>query len=512
MNLPILITGRGPTAAWLVERLQAAGFNSLAVDYDAAPFEGAAGGGSRLIHCRGTAGQFQVTLAQGVTPKAKPQVVEVAAIVLADDLVVQPNLAAWRLTPGDQIRFLADASRPAAACSADHLMLFLNDIETHSQTPVTAAMLQAALEARQAGASVVFMTGNLKVAGPGLEALSWQARQAGVTFVRFTHTRPAFSRNHTGGLQVNYYDQITGHSHTLTPSQIIVDDTWKPAPDLAELARVLRLPLDAAGFIQSDNVHRWPISTRRRGILAVGGTRGVRSEADRLQDVANAVLEIQHLQHPPQTDLPPGARINTKTCVKCLTCYRICPYRAVVLSTRPEIVGTVCERCGSCVAECPGKAIQLEGLMPPDMARRIQQAPWSRLPAEVPRLVIYACQRSAMAAYAQALEQQLPLPPEALWISLPCAGSVSQEYILEAFQQQADGVLVLTCHADNCHSEEGNRSAWRRVESLAVMLKTVGIGAHRLRVATLAANMPAELAEIVNTFSTELMQQRRLIL
>ncbi|MFZ0726917.1 MAG: hydrogenase iron-sulfur subunit, partial [Desulfobacterales bacterium] len=85
-------------------------------------------------------------------------------------------------------------------------------------------------------------------------------------------------------------------------------------------------------------------------------------------------------------------------------------------------------------------------------------------------------------------------------ITVPCAGAVSVRDILGAFAAGAGGVLVLTCHIDNCHSETGNRHARRRVEYLADHLEQMGFGGDRLQIATLAANMPAEYADVTRRF------------
>ncbi|MFZ0243180.1 MAG: hydrogenase iron-sulfur subunit, partial [Desulfobacterales bacterium] len=85
-------------------------------------------------------------------------------------------------------------------------------------------------------------------------------------------------------------------------------------------------------------------------------------------------------------------------------------------------------------------------------------------------------------------------------VTVPCAGAVAVRDILTAFAAGAAGVLVLTCHIDNCHSETGNRHARRRVEYLADHLEQMGFGGDRLQIATLAANMPAEYADVTRRF------------
>jgi coenzyme F420-reducing hydrogenase delta subunit len=57
---------------------------------------------------------------------------------------------------------------------------------------------------------------------------------------------------------------------------------------------------------------------------------------------------------------------------------------------------------------------------------------------------------------------------------------------------------VLTCHRGNCHSERGNEYAQQRVDQLADMLPQIGFEPERLVYKTLASNMGAEFAEMIN--------------
>jgi coenzyme F420-reducing hydrogenase delta subunit len=82
----------------------------------------------------------------------------------------------------------------------------------------------------------------------------------------------------------------------------------------------------------------------------------------------------------------------------------------------------------------------------------------------------------------------------------PCAGSVSVEHILAAFQKGADGILILACHAGNCHSQHGNIYAQRRAELLKDILNDMGFERERLAVHTLASNMGKEFETVVTRF------------
>ena len=51
-------------------------------------------------------------------------------------------------------------------------------------------------------------------------------------------------------------------------------------------------------------------------------------------------------------------------------------------------------------------------------------------------------------------------------VRVPCSGRVSPELVMRAFDQGADGVLVLGCHIGECHYDTGNHRAAKRLPIL----------------------------------------------
>ena len=75
--------------------------------------------------------------------------------------------------------------------------------------------------------------------------------------------------------------------------------------------------------------------------------------------------------------------------------------------------------------------------------------------------------------------------------------AISYDHIFAAFENNADGVMVLTCHKGNCHSERGNIYAGQTVEQIQDMFSQIGFEKERILIQTLASNMGTEFAEIV---------------
>jgi quinone-modifying oxidoreductase, subunit QmoB len=181
----------------------------------------------------------------------------------------------------------------------------------------------------------------------------------------------------------------------------------------------------------------------------------------------------------------------------------LCPYGAVNKGARIAVVADACAGCGICVAECPRGAIELGTILAATKKDHAAARPPDASPAD-PRVVVFCCARSAGRARALYEDHGQQTAVDAKVVTVPCAGAVSVQHLLSAFADGAAGVLVLTCHEGNCHSETGNQHARRRVDHLADLLGRMGFGGDRLAIATLAANMPVEYADVTRRFSEKI--------
>lgn len=96
------------------------------------------------------------------------------------------------------------------------------------------------------------------------------------------------------------------------------------------------------------------------------------------------------------------------------------------------------------------------------------------------RVVAFLCNWCSYAGADKAGAHQLPVPPEISVVRVMCSGRVEPTLILEAFRQGADGIMVLACHAGDCHYKEGNLRALCRTELLKRMVPQLGIHPDRL--------------------------------
>ena len=271
------------------------------------------------------------------------------------------------------------------------------------------------------------------------------------------------------------------------------------------MAQVLGIDTDSEGFLQPDNVHFFPVRTTREGIYVIGSARQPCNLMDGWTDVENTVLEIRRLLRESK-QLAPTEKVTVHRgkCTLCLTCVRVCPHNAISWDNRAVISTAACQGCGICASECPMDAIQLVAYTDDQIEAQILAS----MDKEVdgPRMVVFCCQNSAYEAAQMAQAFQMSAPDGLLTIKVPCAGKVDVDYILKAFQAGAEGVLVLTCHKDNCKSQHGNTFAGWRVEDARRMLSEVGLEEDRLGFATIVSNMPVEFVRITREMEVKLKQ------
>ncbi len=460
-----------------------------------------------LLACRGAIGHFEIRLSSRGRHLSR----EAAFVVVATNLRIQPNFQLYGLTPSpfavsasDFFARMADRSQSPFEIT-DRQIVFLTGLLNPSN-PVVAGdilhhclMLQTRFKCR-----TLVLTTHLKVAGTGLEKLYHQAKTAGTIFVKATRSLPRITQDPVGRVRIAYQDEIIDARFEISPALTVVDETLLPSPLLDSIATVFGLETDAQGFLQGDNVHRDSVHTNRRGILVAGPARAIQTPAESAVDIVNAIANAASMTG--QAAPAHAVDLHVSRCIHCLTCYRLCPYRAVTLLPRPAISRGACEGCGICVAECPRAAISFaeaerEGAIPTVSADARPSADGSFRP----HLLVFCCRRSAMEAYRMAVHQKLLLPEHLTVVDLPCAGALSESHIYDAFSHKADGVLVVTCHPDNCHGATGSARAAARVSGLRTRLTRFGFSPERLHIATVAANMGAQLALTLVRFEKKIM-------
>jgi len=519
-NDSVLIIGATPCAVHIARDLSTVGRDVTLVSSDTLsdlkPFVELLGADrvladTHLISMEGAVGNFSVRLDMS----GKDVHLEPGAIVLAEADARTPNFQEYGLSPNPPVFSLTelqtslggDGKNGFSLKGVRHLV-FLHGLISESHPVITAEIMNSStVLQREHNLQTYVLTRNLKVAADGLEALYRDSKAAGTTYVKFADAGPIIRQAQDGRVEIEFNDDVSGLPLRLTPDAVVVDETIQPSEAAIDIGGRLGIETDPNGFLQGDNVHRLTVRTNRKGIFIAGPARAIASDRIQRMDAANAAVAANDIRMVvPATD--DRAVIDRGVCVRCLTCYRVCPHGAIKVEGSVTVMQEACERCGICTAECPRHAVTLSDLDVSKMSRRLDtNADLEGTQKEfTPSIIAFCCSRSGAVASELARCMGYGLPERLTILEIPCAGGLSYDHVFAAFQGGADGVAAITCHTDNCHSHTGNTVAQHRMAQLSEAFRQTGFSTERLRWHTLASNMGTEFVDLISEFESDLQR------
>jgi len=124
-----------------------------------------------------------------------------------------------------------------------------------------------------------------------------------------------------------------------------------------------------------------------------------------------------------------------------------------------------------------------------------------------PKIVAFLCKWCASAGADLAGVGRLKYPPNVVPIRVLCSSRIDPQFIMDAFEKGADGVLIGGCHTPNdCHYITGNFKAYKRHLMLQQMLEEAGIESERLRLEWISATEGRKLARVATEFVEEIQK------
>lgn len=97
-----------------------------------------------------------------------------------------------------------------------------------------------------------------------------------------------------------------------------------------------------------------------------------------------------------------------------------------------------------------------------------------------PEITAFYCIYCGYMAADTAGALHLSYPANVKFVRMPCTGKTDIRYLLEAFEQGADGVYVVACPIGNCHHVRGNERGRARLLRARQILEEIGLGGERL--------------------------------
>ena len=121
-----------------------------------------------------------------------------------------------------------------------------------------------------------------------------------------------------------------------------------------------------------------------------------------------------------------------------------------------------------------------------------------------PKIVGFLCNWCSYAGADLAGTSRIQYPPNIRIIRVMCSGSVDTIYILRALFEGADGVFVGGCHPGDCHYQDGNYKARRRMVLLKDTLNTLGLEQERVWIRWISASEGHRFAETMKKMTEEI--------
>jgi F420-non-reducing hydrogenase iron-sulfur subunit len=118
-----------------------------------------------------------------------------------------------------------------------------------------------------------------------------------------------------------------------------------------------------------------------------------------------------------------------------------------------------------------------------------------------PKIVVFCCNWSVYPVAADTKKTDAELFPNAKFIKIMCGGMMTPAFILRAFELGADGVLIATCHVEDCHYITGARRAVDVYENIEKLLTMLGIESERLRLGWFSARQGRLFRTAVEEFA-----------
>jgi heterodisulfide reductase subunit A len=212
---------------------------------------------------------------------------------------------------------------------------------------------------------------DIRATGKGYEEFIERAQQEfKAEYVRGRVSR-IYPMNHH--LVVAGVDSLLGRQVEVDADMVVLASPILCRPESRDLARMLNINTDVHGFFTEAHPKLRPAETLTAGVFLAGACLFPRDIPDSVASGGAAAAKVTAMFARDTLESEPiVSEVDEKSCVGCLNCLRVCPFKAIeekVLENpktgEKRIVASVnegvCEGCGTCAAACPSGSISLKG-------------------------------------------------------------------------------------------------------------------------------------------------------
>ena len=287
-----------------------------------------------------------------------------------------------------------------------------------------------------------------------------------------------------GKLVIRVEDTLIGVVRRIPVDMVVLSVGLEPQADAQEVRRMFNISCSTEGFFLERHPKLAPVNTFTDGVFIAGACQGPKDIPDTVAQAGAAAAEALALSTSGHVELEPNtAYMIEEECSGCKSCVPLCPYRRSRSARQEEGLhqrGAV-QRLRHLRGRLPVRldtAEPLRGRGDLQRDRRFTATGGTRRCLRVmqwePRIVAFFCNWCTYTAADLAGVSRMKYAPNVRIIRVMCSGRVDPQFVLDAFAQGADGVLIGGCHPGDCHYAEGNYKALRRVRMLKRMLARDG--------------------------------------
>jgi formate dehydrogenase beta subunit len=195
-----------------------------------------------------------------------------------------------------------------------------------------------------------------------------------------------------------------------------------------------------------------------------------------------------------------GAVVDTKKCMACLTCRRVCPYGAPVVTSVSEIRPEYCQACGLCAPECPGQAISMVSYDVREVRDTMSSAVSPVDPKrQDPIIVAFLCSHHVGVL-------GFGLPGNVRKVPVHCTSRIDINDMLKAFEGGADGVAVVRCSDNTCKYKGIAHQVAARVDRTKQLIGMIGMEPGRIEILKADLHNGNSYGSVCADFSSRIKQ------
>ena len=195
-----------------------------------------------------------------------------------------------------------------------------------------------------------------------LEDYYKEAREKGIIFIHFDPDETPEVTVSADGLFVQVKDHILQRKLSIK-ADLLTLSAGVVAEDTEALSRIMKLNRNPDGYFIEAHVKLRPVDMPGEGIFLCGTAHGPKLISETIVQARAAASRATTFLAKSEIKLSAiTAKVDTESCIKCLTCVRSCPFEVPAFNPNNgfiEIDDALCQGCGICAGVCPREAIDL---------------------------------------------------------------------------------------------------------------------------------------------------------